>query len=113
MVGAVSAPTGAACIYPQARWTTATARHPDSDFIMHLSKSSVGMMGLQMSRIAHPITKLLLPDGIERDPPRPTAVKLARVDHATVDPVIDDVRADRETIRKLTHGEFFGPLERN
>ena len=49
---------------------------------------------------SHPIAEFLLFGGVERDPSRATTIESARFDDAAFDPVIDDVRADRETIRK-------------
>ena len=85
----------------------------DGGFIMHLSKLSVGMMGLKMSRVAHPFAKFRVLRSTERDPPRATAVELARFDDAAFNPVIDDVYADAVTICNLSHGKFFWPLERD
>ena len=71
------------------------------------------MMGLQVPRGANPLTKFLVLDRIERDPPWSATIELARFDDAAFDPVVDDVNADPEAIGKLAHGEFLRSLERD
>src|ERR1700674_1095514 len=85
----------------------------DGEFIMHLSKLNVGMLGTKMTRISNPFVKFLLLGAIERDPPRTTTVKLARLDDIPVDPVVDDMCAHPEALCSLLHSEFFRPLERD
>ena len=80
---------------------------------MHLSKLRVGMMGLEMPGIAHPVAKFPLLGSIERDPPWAATIELARFDDAAFNPVIDDVYADPKAFSNLLHGEFFRSPERN
>src|SRR6185312_7309937 len=57
------------------------------------------------------IAKLLHLGIIETDPDRRAAIEAARLDDATLRPVVDDTRQDSQAFGKFLHGHFSRSLE--
>ena len=108
--GVVLPAAGQASRNSQGNGRHSKAGRADGGFITHTSQLSFAMTFLEMSGIADPIAKVAALLGADGDPPGPAGTDLTRVDHALLDPVVNEIDAHPEFVGKLPDRDLVGPL---
>ena len=67
---------------------------------------------MNSARVLHPLPELLIVCLVERNPIRRSSIKAARLDNATIDPIVHDMVTDPESLRHLLNSQLRRPYQR-